>query len=161
MAMPSGAGSCRIGTLQATLQLSALGLQCSVLYGDLSPAYIETYMQAYIQAWIHADMQTYIHPSIHPSVHPSIRGWPPKMVKLITDTHQRWLSYDGHVASEPLVVRTAAPGETNLSQGRRQQCNRKYSGEHSQMLVSITWWLQRLLSEPKALARWLQSTLTP
>ena len=70
MAMPSGAGSCRIGTLQATLQLSALGLQCSVLYGDLSPAYIETYMQAYIQAWIHADMQTYIHPSIHPSVHP-------------------------------------------------------------------------------------------
>ena len=104
-------------------------------------------------------MHASTHPPIHPSVHPCIRA--PGDGEVDITAQPSAVAELRHVASEPLVVRTAAPGETNLSQGRRQQCNRKYSGEHSQMLVSITWWLQRLLSEPKALARWLQSTLTP
>ena len=52
MAMPSGARPCRIGTLRATLQLSALGLQCSVLHGDLSP-YLHTHIYIYIHIYIY------------------------------------------------------------------------------------------------------------
>ena len=38
-------------------------------------------------------------------------GWPPDMVKLLTEAwcHQRWLSYDAHVAEELLRVTDAAP----------------------------------------------------
>ena len=37
-----------------------------------------------------------MHASTHPPIHPSVHPWhrPPEMVKLITDTQQRWLSYD-------------------------------------------------------------------
>ena len=38
-------------------------------------------------------------------------GWPPDLVQLLTEAwcHRRWLSYDGHVAEEPLEVADAAP----------------------------------------------------